>query len=216
MESYIIIPAVIRTDKKLSPIQKLLMAELITLSNGDGYCWPSNDYLAGALGSSRRTIIDNLKALAKKGYVKISYGADSKRTITPLIKGGAEIAQGGVQNLHGGVQNLHPNIVYNTNTNTVSSIDTVSNTIQDTKNTTSNTVGNTNNTIRVQKLHPSKEDVLKFFDSVGGERWRGEEFFDNFEATGWIFKGEAVHNWQALAKAWLRKIKPEPKMKALK
>ena len=197
------------------------MGELITLSNGDGYCWPSNDYLAGALGAGRRSIIDNLKALAKRGYVKISYGKDSKRTITPLVKGGAEIARGGVQNLHGGVQNLHPNIVYNTNSNTVCNTSTVgntviSNTVQDTINTSNTTVHSTNSSIIVQNLHPSMEEVTKFFTIAGSAGFEAEHFYNHFEATGWTYRGEPVRNWQALAKAWIRKLKHEPKIKALK
>lgn len=190
------------------------MGEIITLSNGKGYCWPSNEYLTQSLGSSRRAVIDNLKALAKKGYVKISYGADSKRVIAPHMRGGAESALGGVQNLHGGVQNLHPNIVYNTNTNTAGNTDTVISTIEGNINTSNNTV--VNNSIMVQKLHPSKEEVKKFFLNAGKRGFEGEEFYDHFEATGWIYRGEPVRNWQALANAWIRKIKPEPKMKALR
>ena len=190
------------------------MGELITLSNGQGYCWPSNEYLTQSLGSSRRSVINNLQALVKKGYVKISFGSDSKRTITPLVKGGAEIARGGVQNLHGGVQKLHPNIVYNTNSNTVGNT-VVSNTVQDTINTSSNTVCNTN-TIMVQNLHPSVEEVTKFFTIAGGAGFEAEHFYNHFEATGWTYRGEPVRNWQALAKAWIKKLKHEPKIKALK
>lgn len=95
----------------------------------------SNNFISEQLGISRRTVIETLKTLEKKKYIKIHYSPDkTKRLIVPKLvnfedvfqnEGGAKFAPGVVQNLQGGsaesalemVQNLHPNNNINNNLN---------------------------------------------------------------------------------------------------
>lgn len=211
METDIIIPEHIFLDAELSPTQKLLMGLIISLSTERGYCWASNQTLSEKLGSSPRSITGCLKILEAKGYVKIKYHENSKRFIKPDL-------QGGWQNLLGGSQNLLPIYSNTIHSNTIQDSTTYSNTVQG-----STILGNTkedntkqSNTVQYYSSNTVQlEGVKKLFLSNGKTNQDAIEFFEHFEAVGWVYRGEPVRNWQALAKAWIRKLKPEPKMKAL-
>ena len=43
---YAIIPADVRYDKRLKPIERLLYGEITCLSNKEGYCFASSNYFA--------------------------------------------------------------------------------------------------------------------------------------------------------------------------
>ena len=195
MESYIIIPAEIRADQNLKPLDKLLLGGILTLSQKHGYCWASNAYLAKTYAVSRRSIIRSLKILSDGGYVKIQYeygNLDTHRTIIPTIGGCDSLAQG-VTHSHrgcdsqaqGGVTNSHPN------------------------NTSANNT-------RINSKRVSLEQVQAFFSECGKSSYQAKEFFDQMESKNWTYKDEPINNWKAFATAWIKKIKPEPKLKALK
>ena len=194
MESYIIIPAEIRADQNLKPLDKLLLGEILTLSQKHGYCWASNAYLAKTYAVSRRSIIRSLKILSDGGYVKIQYeygNLDTHRTIIPTIGGCDSLAQG-VTHSHrgcdsqaqGGVTNSHPN------------------------NTSANNT-------RINSERVSLEQAEKFFVSKKKSKHDAKDFFDHMESKNWSYKGEPIKNWEAFATAWIKNIKPEPKLKAL-
>lgn len=70
---YAIIPANVRYCKKLEPSAKLLYGEITALSNKEGYCWASNEFLADLYEVDIRTIqrwIESLK-LNKFIFVEI-------------------------------------------------------------------------------------------------------------------------------------------------
>lgn len=69
---YAILPATVRYDGRLKPMEKLLYAELTALSKKDGYCWASNEYFAGLYGAVRETVSRWLSDLEKYGYIKVS------------------------------------------------------------------------------------------------------------------------------------------------
>lgn len=187
---YIIIPPEIRLAADLTPTQKLLMGEIISLSQKSGKCWASNAYWAQAYNISRRSIITHIKDLESKGYVKIDYVTKDNvtyRTMTPLVGGGEKSAQGGVKKFHrggenisqGGVQNLH--------------------TINTRYNNTRLSIG----------------EVTKFFLHEKSTEEVAKDFFYYYESIGWMVGKNPVQNWKALAKKWISNNKPKPKMKVL-
>lgn len=174
------------------------MGEIISLCTKNDYCWVSNDYLAQAHGISRRTVISSLRSLASKGYIKIEYSTNKEKQerrifdtsggVKKLHGGGENSARGGCNNCTGGVQDLHP-------------INTVNNTVI--------SKGNINH------LQLSREQVREFFVSEGKTTLQADEFYDHIESKDFKWSGRPIGNWKSLAKAWIKKLKPEPKLKAL-
>lgn len=77
---YAILPAEVRYDKELKPIEKLLYAEITALSNKEGYCYASNKYFADIIGVVNETVSRQITKLINKGYVKrkLIYNENSK------------------------------------------------------------------------------------------------------------------------------------------
>ena len=48
---FVIIPARVRLDKTLLPLDKLIFAEILALSHQTGYCWAQNATLWEAYGA---------------------------------------------------------------------------------------------------------------------------------------------------------------------
>lgn len=191
---YILIPAEIRQATDLCPTQKLLMGEIISLSQKSGKCWASNAYWAQTYNISRRSIITHIKDLEAKGYVKIDYltkDGVTYRNMTALVgnttQGGGEKSAQGVKNFHrggekisqGGVKNLHP--------------------INTRYNNTRLSIG----------------EVTKFFLYEKSTEEVAKDFFYYYESIGWTVGKNPVQNWKALAKKWISNNKPKPKMKVL-
>ena len=85
---YAILPANVRYDKNLKPMEKILYAEITALSNKNGYCSASNSYFAKLYETSNETISRWISHLKKEGYLKVII--DSKkgnlRKIYPIDK----------------------------------------------------------------------------------------------------------------------------------
>ncbi|SHI56124.1 DnaD and phage-associated domain-containing protein [Anaerovibrio lipolyticus DSM 3074] len=81
-EKYLKIPFSILTDENLTLIEKLVLAEIVTLDNKDG-CTASNDYIAKVLGYKKRRVQDAIHRLKNKGYVNLEFVTPVSRIITP-------------------------------------------------------------------------------------------------------------------------------------
>lgn len=68
---YAIIPASVRYDKDLKPMERLLYGEITALCGTSGYCWGTNSYFADLYGVSTRTICEWVNHLKNKGYINI-------------------------------------------------------------------------------------------------------------------------------------------------
>ena len=53
---YAVIPATVRYDTNLKPAEKLLYAEITSLSNKYGYCFASNKYFANLYNVDPHTV----------------------------------------------------------------------------------------------------------------------------------------------------------------
>ncbi|HCQ2210547.1 TPA: helix-turn-helix domain-containing protein [Staphylococcus aureus] len=79
---YSIITANVRYDNRLTDSEKLLFAEITSLSNKYGYCTASNGYFATLYSVVKETISRRISNLNKFGYLKIE-----------IIKDGNEVKQ---------------------------------------------------------------------------------------------------------------------------
>ena len=78
---YAIIPASVRYDERLKPIDKLLYGEITCLTNKDGYCFATSKYFADLYGMQRETISRCISNLAKCGYISVVIEDGFKRKI---------------------------------------------------------------------------------------------------------------------------------------
>ena len=67
---YATIPAPVRYDKELKPMEKLLYGEISSLSNKWGFCIASNNYFAKLYGVDKATVSRWIGNLEHRGYVK--------------------------------------------------------------------------------------------------------------------------------------------------
>jgi DNA-binding transcriptional ArsR family regulator len=82
---YAVITADVLYDRKLSPIQKLLVAMISNSSNEEGYCWATNSYFSEALGCNQRTIQRHIEELEEAGYVDRSVIRDGDGVVTQRV-----------------------------------------------------------------------------------------------------------------------------------
>ena len=77
---YGILPANIRYDKNLKPMEKIMYSELTALSNKNGYCNATNSYFAELYEVSKNTVSLWVSDLEKAGYIKtkLIYEAGTK------------------------------------------------------------------------------------------------------------------------------------------
>lgn len=79
---YSIITANVRYDNRLTDSEKLLFAEITSLSNKYGYCTASNNYFAKLYQVVKETISRRISKLQSLGYLKVE-----------LVKQGNEVKQ---------------------------------------------------------------------------------------------------------------------------
>lgn len=68
---YGIMPANVRYDKNLKPMEKILYTEITALSNKEGYCFASNSYFGELYEVNKKTVSIWVNNLEKQGYIKI-------------------------------------------------------------------------------------------------------------------------------------------------
>ena len=78
---YASLPAPVRYDKHMSPMEKLIYAEITAMSDYTRFCWASNAYLADQFKVSVRTIQRVLHKLADRGLVTLEIVKGEKGNI---------------------------------------------------------------------------------------------------------------------------------------
>jgi hypothetical protein len=68
-----------------STVQKLILVHLRLYANKFGKCWPSTRRIAAETGLDQRTIVRNLKVLAKKEFL-IKVKSDGRHNAYQLLK----------------------------------------------------------------------------------------------------------------------------------
>lgn len=81
---YGILPAEIRYAKNISPMEKIMYAEISALASKTGKCWGSNGYFADLYDVQPTTVSEWINNLHRAGYVSIS-GAKAKNRVITLV-----------------------------------------------------------------------------------------------------------------------------------
>ena len=79
---YAIIPASVRYDSNLKANEKLLYAEITSLTQKTGYCWSSNKYFAELYNVDIATISRWINNLIDNDYLGVKYEKDNTRLLT--------------------------------------------------------------------------------------------------------------------------------------
>jgi hypothetical protein len=114
---FVVIPARILQDQRLTGSEKILLAMISSLAESGGFCFASNEYLAEHSGSSERTIQRQIRNLEKNGYVERVRDDDLKTGRRIYINyddrndvgGASELSPQGRQARRGGDDKMSPN-----------------------------------------------------------------------------------------------------------
>ena len=79
---YSIIPAHVRYDKELKPMEIIMYGELTALSNKYGYSYASNNYFAELYNVHKKTVSTWISHLKEKGYIDTMVIRDENMTVT--------------------------------------------------------------------------------------------------------------------------------------
>lgn len=79
---YSIIPAHVRYDKELKPMEVIMYGELTALSNKYGYSYASNNYFAELYNVHKKTVSTWISNLKEKGYIDTVVIRDEYMTVT--------------------------------------------------------------------------------------------------------------------------------------
>lgn len=87
---FAILPAAVRYDARLKPMERILYSEITALADQTGYCYASNRYFIELYGAGERTVQGWIKNLADCGYITVEVfgGAGQgrcERRMTPLF-----------------------------------------------------------------------------------------------------------------------------------
>ena len=81
---FAIMPASVRYDKNLKPMEKIIYSEITALVNSKGYCYATNSYFANLYEVHKKTVAHWISNLTNLGYLKIEM---------ILKKGGKEVEE---------------------------------------------------------------------------------------------------------------------------
>ena len=87
---FAILPAAVRYDARLKPMERILYGEITALADQTGYCYASNRYFVELYGVTDRAVQKWIKDLAACGYITVEVlgGAGQgrcERRMTPLF-----------------------------------------------------------------------------------------------------------------------------------
>ena len=68
---FIIIPPHIRSRKDLTPLEKMVFGAINGLTQKEGYCYASNDWIGEIVGISDSMASKHISKLAKKGFIRL-------------------------------------------------------------------------------------------------------------------------------------------------
>lgn len=107
---FYIIPKNVFEDRRLTPSQVMVFAEISQLSRKKGYCYASNTYLAEKMNMGRKTIIRAISKLKELGYIETEniYKENSQEVkLRKILLGGVKMTQGSVKMTQGVVSKRH-------------------------------------------------------------------------------------------------------------
>lgn len=171
------IPKNVWLDTRLSALDKVILAEIDSLDQGDRGCFASNKHIADFCQCSEAKVTKSIAVLKKYGYVKVQSFDGRQRELKSRL---AKITMQTSKKYEADSQNLlHSN----------------------TDNKPANNTVNRKN-IKKEFTPPTLEEIQQYCK----ERKNNvdpKKFFDYYEADNWIdSKGNPVRNWKQKVITW--------------
>ena len=82
----LVIPTSILGDNNLTPLERLLLIQILSLCNKKGYCWATNEYFKKQYNVSKQTISKSINRLSKLNYIDLQYDLKEKNNSKRLIR----------------------------------------------------------------------------------------------------------------------------------
>lgn len=187
----VVIPAkyILATD--ITSTQKLLLGLISGLSNMNGYCYASNDYLGKCLGISKIRVSQSLNDLKNKGYISINliYKKDSREVESRRLTMNIDL-----------LKKIDIPVIIN-------DINPLSNSIMPMiENDKDNIYNNKlNNKVNKQFIPPTMHEVVEYFILNNSTKEEAEKAFAYYDCANWHdSKGKRVRNWkQKMLAVWI-------------
>lgn len=171
------IPREIWLDNRLSALDKVILAEIDSLDQGDRGCFASNKHIADFCQCSEAKVTKSIAVLKKYGYVKVQSFDGRNRELKSRL---AKFTMQTSKKYEADSQNL-----LHSNTDNKPS---------------NNTVNRKNN--KKEFVPPSLEDIKRYCQ----ERKNNvdpQKFYDYFSASNWVdSKGNPVRSWKQKIITW--------------
>lgn len=170
------IPSEVWLDEKLTALDKMILAEVDSLDQGDCGCYASNKYLAKFCGCSETKVSTSISRLIECGLLYVESFDGRQRILKSRL---SKIERQTFKNLKADSQNLKPiNIVKNTN--------------KDTNRESKRFTPPTLEEVRAycQERH-NKVDPERFVDYYASQKWKKAN-------------GRPVSDWKACVRTWER------------
>ena len=170
------IPSEVWLDENLTALDKMILAEVDSLDQGDSGCYASNKYLAKFCGCSETKVSTSISRLIDCGLLYVESFDGRQRILKSRL---SKIERQTFKNLKADSQNLKPiNIVKNTNKDTN----------RDSKRFTPPTLEEVRE--YCQERH-NKVDPERFVDYYASQKWKKAN-------------GRPVSDWKACVRTWER------------
>lgn len=82
----LVFPTSILGDSNLTPLEKLLLINILSLCKKKGYCWATNEYFKNLFSVSKQTISKSISSLSKYGYIVLEYDKKEKNNSKRVIR----------------------------------------------------------------------------------------------------------------------------------
>lgn len=190
------IPRAVWLDTRLNALEKIILAEIDSLDNGERGCWASNKHLAAFCQCSERKVTEAISKLQELGYVYIQSFDGRNREIRSSL----QTCEAASQNLRGrpaesaeqtskdceaDPQNLRQrNTVINTEINT-------------------NRNSMSDKPTRTHFVKPTLEEITAYCKERGN-KVDPERFLAYYESNGWKVGKNPMKDWRAAVRNWER------------
>lgn len=185
------IPAEIWENDQLSWNEKILLMEIDSFTAKGKECFFSNEFIQQMLGVSERSAKSYMKHLIDSGFVKVIRFDGRLRYVESNLEGCKNLHGRGAENCTAEVQNVARQRCKNLPHTNNKLIETITDNKRDSKGA-------------ARFVKPSIDEIRAYCEARGNGIDAGE-FFDHYEANGWVIGKTPMKDWKASVRTWERK-----------